>query len=107
MVLSRLCSPGFWKTPVQVVEVTTASNIATLIEKIKKREQQWFQKLRPQLLRRGVIQDSWSFIVRAFVRQQNVEAIVRNVDGAEDVVVEPIEKVTFSWEWPWDQFSKV
>ncbi len=97
----------FGKRQVQVVEVTTASDVANLIEKIKKREQQWFQKLRSQLLRRGVIQDSWSFIVRAFVRQQHVKAIVSNVDGAEDVVVEAIEKVTFAWEWPWDQFPKV
>lgn len=39
------------------------------------------------------IQDSRSLIVWEFVRYQNVEGIVRNTDGAEDVVVEPSKRL--------------
>jgi hypothetical protein len=96
----------FSKHEVQVVEVTVASNVSGLLEKIQDRERQWFQYLRQQLVQRGVIDGSWKLIVRAFVRQDQLEKVRSKFLNAEDVKVEPIEQVTFSWKWPWHEWTK-
>jgi hypothetical protein len=94
----------FSKREVQVVEVTTAATVSGIVEKLEKREDQWFRHLRPQLARRGVVDESWKYLVRVFVRESNVEMIRQKLSDAEDVVVEPIEKIAFSWKWPWGKF---
>ena len=101
-----LVALDFSKHQVQVVEMTTASNVSALVEKIRQRENQWFRHLRQQLVTRRAIDGSWSIVVRAFVREENVENVRRVFNGAKDVIVEPIESVTFSWKWPWDRFPK-
>lgn len=96
----------FPKHQVQVVEVTSAHDVSGLVKKIKDRDKQWFQRLRPQLVQRGAIDDSWRFILRAFVRKDRVEVVQSKFRDAQDVIIESIEDIAFPWKWPWDQWSK-
>lgn len=86
---------------VQIVEVTTASDISGLVEKVRLRQTQWIQFLKPELVQRGAIDDSWEFAVRVFVRGDNVPIFTRKLGQADDVRVQAIEEVAFSWKWPW------
>ncbi|MFH0823590.1 MAG: hypothetical protein V2B18_12620 [Pseudomonadota bacterium] len=101
-----LVALDFSKPQVQVVEVTTAADISGLLGKIAARENQWFNHLRPQLQNRGVIDDSWNFTMRAFVREDCLDKVLRKFHDAEDVRVEAIEHVAFPWRWPWSKFPK-
>lgn len=86
-------------------QVSVCANVSALIEKIQKRDAQWFQYLRPQLTDRRVIGDSWIFVVRVFVREDNVEVIRRKFLGEQNVLVESIENIAFPWKWPWGDWS--
>ncbi|RPI99391.1 MAG: hypothetical protein EHM36_16065 [Deltaproteobacteria bacterium] len=91
---------------VQVIEVTTAYDVSGLIAKIQDRNKQWFERLQIQLLKRGVIDTSWKFIVRVFVRKDREDTIRAKFQYEDDVSIEIIEKIAFSWKWPWDEWSK-
>lgn len=93
-----LCFP---KRQVQIVEVTTASDITGLVEKVRKRDSQWIEYLKPDLIQRGAIDDSWEFAVRVFVRSENVAVFSRKLGEANDVRIQSIEDVAFAWKWPW------
>lgn len=90
----------FARRQVQIVEVTTASDISGLVEKVRLRQTQWIQFLKPDLVQRGAIDDSWEFLVRVFVRGDNVPVFTRKLGQADDVRVQAIEDVAFSWKWP-------
>lgn len=91
----------FQKRQVQIVEVTTASDVSGLIEKVRKRDVQWVQYLRPDLIRRGAIDDSWKFAVRVFVRADNVDVFARKLGDASDVSIQAIDEIMCAWKWPW------
>ncbi|MEJ7138783.1 hypothetical protein [Amphibiibacter pelophylacis] len=90
---------------IQVVEVTTAYNVRGLIEKIQKREDQWFLRLRPQLLSLGIPVHNWKSVVRAFVRRERAEYVKSKILNADDVKIEIIEDIAIPWSWPWDQWK--
>lgn len=90
---------------VQVVEVTTARNVCGLIKKIQNREAQWFTRLIPQLIALGIPISGWNNIVRVFVRKDRYESIKAKFSGAQDVRIETLEDIAFSWKWPWDQWK--
>ncbi len=95
----------FTKQKVLVVEVTTAYNVSSLIEKIHNRDQQWFQRLRPLLLSRKVVTTEWSFAVRAFVRADRLEYTKAAFSDSPDITITDIESIAFSWKWPWDDWK--
>lgn len=83
-----------------VVEVSVSGGPGSLAEKIKIREKQWYRVLRDRLTRAGVINDSWSMEVLAFVRADQLEWFVNRVGSGNDVHVWPIEYVLQHWLWP-------
>ena len=85
---------------VHIVEVTTAFDVSGLVEKVKMRQAQWIQYLKPDLVQRGAIDNSWDFTVRVFVRSDNVQKFLRKLGHAEDVQVQGIEDIAFPWKWP-------
>lgn len=95
----------FRKQEIQVVEVTAASNISDLIKKIQNREEQWFRRLKPQLVALDIPVAEWQNIVRVFVRQDCYDHIKSKVENMPDVIVEVIEDIAFSWKWPWKQWQ--
>jgi|GEM_PF-1111551 len=96
----------FLNREIQVVEVTTAYEVKGLIEKLENREEQWFKRLRPQLIRMGVTDDSWKCVVCAYVRKERRDYIERKIQGANDVRVTAVEDIAFSWNWPWNSWAK-
>jgi len=95
----------FTKKRVVVVEVTTAYDVSSLVEKIYNRDQQWFQRLRQILLSRKVVTPEWSFAVRAFVRADRLEYTRAKFTDIPDVTITDIESIAFSWKWPWDDWK--
>jgi len=95
----------FQSREIQVVEVTTAYNIADLIKKIQNREEQWFKRLKPQLVAKGIPVENWQNVVRAFVSRDRYNDIQSRFESTPDVRVEVIEDIAFPWKWPWDQWK--
>ena len=100
-----LVALDFRNHQVQVVEVTTAYDVSNLANKIQNRQEQWIRRLVPQLISQGVPVQTWSVVVRAFVRRDRIEFMKSRFVGSEDVMVEVLEDIAFSWTWPWDQWK--
>jgi len=83
----------FQKHQVQIVEATARANVSGLIEKVRNREQQWVQYLKPDLIRRRAIDETWRFVVRVFVRNDNVAVFKRKLGEASDVTIQAIEDI--------------
>jgi hypothetical protein len=88
----------FDKQEVVVVEVTTASNVSSILSKIQDRDQQWLLKLREQLTA-DHIAEGWDTRVLCFVRRENLKKAEREFDGIEKVTFAAIEDATFSWDY--------
>ena len=96
----------FAKRQVQIVEVTTAWDVSNLVKKVGNRDTQWFSLIRAQLLRRKIIDESWSLVVRVFVRKDRSSELTRHFGDARDVSVECLEDIAFSWKWPWNEWTQ-
>ena len=83
-----------------IVEVSVSGNPGGLADKINIRERQWYRALRDRLTRTGVIDDSWSMEVLAFVRADQIDWFVKRLNGGKDIHVWPIEYVLQHWLWP-------
>lgn len=90
---------------IQVVEVTTAYKVAGLVKKIQNREEQWFRRLRPQLVALGIPVSGWRNVVRIFVRRDRCDYMNSKFASAADVKVEVLEDIAFAWRWPWDEWN--
>ena len=96
----------FAKKQIQVVEVTVAYSVDTLIEKVRQRELQWFNHLKPQLLELKIPVSDWACTVRLFIRRDRLDHVRAKFAGQDDVTVEAIEDISFAWMWPWDKWRK-
>ena len=89
---------------VSVVEVTTNKNPLRLIEKVEKRNIQWLVKLKEQLHRSQVVDDSWKYMVEVFVREDAAKKFHEKFDGQTDVKIHILdEKVLNCWKWDWTE----
>jgi hypothetical protein len=87
----------FNKHEVVVVEVTTAYNIASLLEKVERRQGQWFDPLRAQL-DANKIAEGWDMRFLGFVRKERLEYAKSKFIGAPKVTFVAIQDCAFSWE---------
>jgi hypothetical protein len=91
----------FGKREVVVVEVTTAYDIESLIQKVENRREQWFVPLRAQL-DADKIAEGWKMRFLGFVRKERLERAKRDFIGMPEVTFTTIEESAFSWEY-WDR----
>ena len=91
----------FSKREVVVVEVTTAYDIESLIQKVENRREQWFAPLRAQL-DTDKIAEGWKMRFLGFVRKDRLERAKRDFIGMLEVTFTTIEESAFSWE-NWDR----
>jgi hypothetical protein len=85
-----------FRTPaVYVVEVSSASNVKRLAEKVADLENQWVQKLKAQLLRHKVVDKDWPVVVGVFIRKNCKEQFSKIVGDRPDVHVEYLEDIPF------------
>ena len=89
----------FRRKVVSVVEVSSGSDISGLISKTKDRENQWFTRLRNQLVANSAVNDAWRFRIEAFVRSDAFDAFSRAFSGSDDVFVHKLEDIAFRWNW--------
>ncbi len=87
----------FGKSEVVVVEVTTAYNIVSLLERVRNRKEQWFAPLRIQLDADQIAQ-GWDMRFLGFVRRDRLKEARNAFTGQSDVSFTTIEESTFSWE---------
>ena len=89
------------KKTVSVVEVSAASSPNGLLKKVRERENQWFGKLRAQLLKLGIIDNSWGpFQAELYVRD-TVAKQMRTKFNEEDIMIKSLEEIGFPWKWDW------
>ncbi|MFT4927335.1 MAG: hypothetical protein ACI8WB_003441 [Phenylobacterium sp.] len=101
---------NFKKKEIQVVEVTTAQDISRLMAKVADKNNQWFDKLIPQLKSSKVIpnedDNGWTNVVRLFIREDCKQYAEKKVKGNDNVFIEILEDLAFSWKWPWDKWNQ-
>jgi len=83
-----------------VIEVSTGWKTKRLQEKVQHCDKQWIDKLRAQLLKLKVIDDSWNFEVQVFVRKHAIRAFTNIIQTGTKVRVVALETLGESWEWP-------
>ena len=89
----------FREKRVSIVEVSSASHPKSLLDRVKNRDEQWIQRLRNQLQRNGVVDQSWKdYRVELFIRQQAVDQF-QNLKDAQDVVIHVLEDLGAPWNW--------
>jgi hypothetical protein len=94
---------------VSVVEVSVASEPNGLLKKVLDREKQWLSKLKGQLLKGKVIDDSWErFQVVLYIRKRACEKFRKKLGEPGEVILCPLEDIVspWSWDWPSDKVQK-
>jgi hypothetical protein len=84
-----------------VVEVSAAYNIGGLIQRIRDREQRWYEPLRSHLGGLDLSFSSWALRMTVFVRKDRKEAAVAALQDANDVTVIALDDIMRSWKWNW------
>ena len=83
---------------VSVVEVSTASNISGLAERVNDRQNQWIDKLKDQLIRERLVDETWKdYQVQVFVRQDQKDWFEKRIKDRNHVNVHTVEEVCFGW----------
>lgn len=100
-----LVALNFPNKRIEIVEVTTAYDVSKLIEKVRKREGQWYGPLRQHLTKNKIADDTWGMVVRVFVRKDRLVSF--DSVKAADVSVEALEDRAFAWQWPWASKTSV
>ena len=89
----------FRRKIVSVVEVSSGSDISSLMSKTKDRENQWFTRLRNQLVANSAVNDAWKFQIEAFIRGDVFDKFSTAFSGSDDVFVHKLEDIAFRWKW--------
>jgi hypothetical protein len=96
----------FRKQEVQIVEVKTApaQRLRGFVRTLLDRKAAWYDPLRAKLEQEHVVvARDWRVVARIFVRRDAVEYVRQGIAGADDVTIEGIEDITFSWTWTWSR----
>jgi Holliday junction resolvase-like predicted endonuclease len=85
---------------VAVVEVSTAWNTKSLLEKVENREVQWIDKLRRQLLDQKIIDQQWKFEIEVYVRKHAVPSF-KSIPATTStpIKVAALEDIGSPWDW--------
>jgi hypothetical protein len=87
---------------VSVVEVTAAHCPRGLFNKVVKRHEQWLSRLKEQLPKKGLIDDSWKdFRVVLYIRQDARKRFEEEFGKEEGVEIRTLEDIAFPWKWEW------
>jgi hypothetical protein len=86
---------------VYVVEVTSSSNISTLLSRVDERGNRWLHPVRKYLT--GLNNDfaEWAYRVSLFVRKDNFESFKIKLEDYTDVSVFALEDISFPYSWDW------
>jgi hypothetical protein len=84
---------------IYVVEVTIASNVNKLIQKMMDREKLWIEPLKKHLneINNNGFSD-WEYHVTAFVREINIPKFKKEIKDASDISVIGIESISFLYQ---------
>jgi hypothetical protein len=89
----------FHAKTVAVVEVTGAFKIDRLAAKVKDQEKQWISMLRAQLVRNGVVDNSWRYEVEVFIRSDVVSRFRELIGPETKVKIHVLEDLGLPWQW--------
>ena len=93
-------SLNFCTKTVSIVEVSTAYDPAALIRKVQNRDNQWIARLKDQLMRNRVVDETWKdYRVHVFVRRGAAEQLQAAIAGAQDVQITMLDDLPPPWEW--------
>ncbi len=104
MVALNLRNKEVW-----IVEVSTNSAPKDLAHRINDRDEHWIVKLKEMLIQgNSPVDESWRFIVKAFVKRDAETGLKRMLGGIipPNVEVHIIEDLGFLWSddwWEWDK----
>lgn len=95
----------FLDSTIYVVEVTMASSIRALVERIGQRETRWIAPLRRHFQRLNEIFKipPWEFHVTIFVRSEQLGPARKKFASETDVSVFALDEVIFPWRWNWQK----
>ena len=91
---------------VVVVEITTSSNVASVLGKVRTRKARWFDPLMASLRSNGVVDETWRIRFLGFVREANVEKARGAFAGETDVWFQAIETAVFTFDGWDDRIAK-
>jgi hypothetical protein len=90
----------FRKKLVLIVEVSSAANPKSLRERVKNREGQWIEKLRSQLRRNGVVDDTWNYRVELFIRDHAAKQFRKDLEeDTPGIAIHLLEELGPPWVW--------
>lgn len=90
------------KTTIYVVEVSTAAQIAGLVERVTQRETRWYGPIQIQLGQLSPHFAEWQYRVSLFVRGEVADALRLKIAGWKDVSVLSLDEAVFGWRWKWE-----
>ena len=82
---------------IYIIEVSIAYDCSRLVQKINDRDNQWISKLKDQLAKRNIGDDSWRYVVRVFIRRDRKDYFYQNVKDMKDVKIEILEDIPYPW----------
>ena len=89
-----------------IVEVSAASRLTGLLEKVKNKDDQWIDKLKDPLIKTNVISADWTFEIKLFVRDELIDDcnkwLNEHVQDRANITVEGLEITFTPWKWNWD-----
>lgn len=89
------------KKVASIVEISTASDISGLLKKVNDRNKQWLTNLKEQLIREHILDATWKFNVRVFLRDDLMAAFKKQIIGSNNVGIESLENMCFRWSPEW------
>ena len=93
------------KREVVIVEVTSASNIKRICDRVRERHTRWFSPIRRRLEADLIIDAEWKIRFLGFVREQVVDKANDTFQDSAEVWFFPLEKAAFSFAY-WTEREK-
>jgi len=90
---------NFRENTVYVVEVTTASNLKSILTKVDERQTRWYEPIKKYKSSWTALIKSWDFRVCLFLREQVAEEALFKTSNFDDVSVISLDKVLTPWNW--------
>lgn len=92
----------FDKRHVVIVEVTTASDIGTVLGRITKRQQHWYDPVQRRLTSAGAITSEWKIRTLCLLRRERVGDAQRRLSDS-DVTFHPLEDALMEYAYSFDR----
>ena len=89
----------FHEKVVSIVEVSSAHKPRSLVSRVQKRDKQWIALLKDQLTANRVVDETWSYRVEVFIREDAEASFRKAIGDPPDVHVHVLEKLGTPWQW--------